>query len=269
MMKKQNLLIMVLGIMALVSVKNYKLEEVKQLSKDMESKQFMNDLNRAKQLILSSTPSRSFKDLVMATMEFVHNNSLHKVDSDWEQNAFNIPLVIQKLISASSGANLEKPHLSCGPRAYAMRMILDQLGITSRLIGLSSDNFETIEGHRLLEVYNQNTGQWETWDPDFGVTYIDKVTNNSVDIMRLIRGNLDEIVPTNRTTTGWKETNTQHLKDGYFEMALFENFTTGMKNSVIIVNTKRFDTNKVFKDNLNVYQWSRQNYGHPRLIKIP
>jgi len=278
-MTKPNLLIVIFGLLALVSVvqvvrlstevSSYKLKEAEQLVKHAETNIFLNDLQKASTSILNSAASRSFNDLVMGTLEFVHNNSLHKIDDEWKKDAFNIPLVIRKLVSASAGKEDDKPHLSCGPRAYAMRMILQQLGITSRLIGLSSDDFDTIQGHRLLEVYNQDRGIWETWDPDFGVTYVDKSTQKSVDIMQLVNGNLDNIIPMNRTTSGWKETKTQHLKDSYFEMALFESFTNGMTNSIIVINTTRFDTGKVFKDKLNVYQWARQNYGHPRIIELP
>ena len=87
-------------------------------------------------------------------MRYVHDHSLPAAAGQYEQYAFNVPVVLDKLVLASKGEASEKPVLSCGPRSYAMRSILGRFNIYARLIQIYSDNYDTVQAHRLLEVFN-------------------------------------------------------------------------------------------------------------------
>jgi len=277
-MAKYKLLIGILATLSLIAlvqitrlsneVSEYKLQAVKNSAGQNNMRQFYNTLDQAKEIIVRNNSPKNFEATVLSTMEFVHNNSLHKIDKEWEDQAFNIPLVVKKLISASNGQEDQKPHLSCGPRSYAMKMILEQFGITSRLVGIFSDNYKNLGRHRLLEVFNDSRGEWEVWDPDYGVTYTDKNTGQSVDIMHMLTNDLDLIVPVSRNKKGWEDTKTTKLKDR-FEATLFESFYNGLANSIIVINTNRFDTQKKLEDDLTINEWARKHYGHPRIIQLP
>ena len=86
---------------------------------------------------------------------WVKSNSTHLIDDEHNQYAFNVPIVLSKLYAHSKGQGA-LPHLSCGPRAYAMKEILDGLKIKSRIIdlfGLSGDEPYKVSPHTLIEVY--------------------------------------------------------------------------------------------------------------------
>jgi len=231
----------------------------------LEEKQYLNNLDKSKEIIDDdrATPT----EIIRRTMEFVHNNSLHLIDEEHHKYAFYTPLVINKLLLAYQGHDSEKPHLSCGPRSYAMQAILNELGIFSRLVQIYSDEYENVRGHRLLEVFNPETQAWEAWDPDFRVTYVDRFTGRSVDIMTPIFGDKDNIIPRDGSIEGWRESKTEHLKKGYFRAVLFESNT--MINSIIVVNQSTFDLDKKFSDGLTFREWAIKHYQHPRFIILP
>jgi len=156
-------------------------------------------------------------------MEYVHNNSLHQIDDEHKRYAFNIPYVLNKMYIASVGDIKEKLHLSCGPRAYAMRAILSRFNIYSRLVQIYSDKYEANEGHRLIEVYNPDSQSWEAWDPNYGVTYVNRETKKPVDILTLVFSDKNNIIPMGISDQGWKNTKTERLKNTNFKAVLFEN----------------------------------------------
>lgn len=209
--------------------------------------------------------SQSPTAIIRATMEYVHNNSLHLIDDEHKRYAFNIPYVLNKMYLASFGDIKEKPHLSCGPRAYAMRVILSRFNIYSRLVQVYSDEYETHEGHRLLEVYNPDSQSWEVWDPDYGVTYVDRETKNPVDILTLVFSDKNNFIPIGISNEGWKITKTERLKNNYFKAVLFEK-DSGMTNALIIVNESLFDMDKVFSSGLTFEEWAKKYYAYPRII---
>jgi len=215
---------------------------------------------------------RSPTAIIWATMEYVHNNSLHLIDHEYRKYAFNIPYVLNKMYLASVGDINEKPHLSCGPRAYTMRAILNRFNIYSRLVQIYSDEYETHKSHRLLEVYNPDSQSWETWDPDFGVIYVDRENKKPVDILTLAFSDKNKFIPIGISSEGWKNTKTEHLKNNYFEAVLFEKDSNiannGMINAVIIVNTSSFDMNKVFSSGLTFEEWTKKHYSYPRIMLL-
>lgn len=214
---------------------------------------------------------RSSYDIIQATMKYVHENSLHLIDDEHKKYAFDIPVVLYKLFLASSGNTAEKPHLSCGPRSLAMMTILREFNIYSRLVQVYSDVSDTVEAHRLLEVLNPATQTWETWDPDYGVRYVDRENGTPVDIMTLVFSNRDNIIPIGLSAKGWVNTKTKHLKDNYFKAILFEvELEDGMGDAdIIVINRSTFNMSKVFSSGYTFREWTKKVYGNPRLILLP
>jgi hypothetical protein len=234
---------------------------------DSGKKQYLNSLEKIKVILDDdrATPT----EIIRRTMEFVHNNSVHLIDEEHRKYAFDIPVVINKLILAYEGDGSEKPHLSCGPRSYAMREILTRFGIFSRLVQVFSDDYQELKGHRLLEVFNPETGSWEAWDPDYRVTYVDPESKKRLDIMEVIFGDKEKLVPQDGAIMGWEETKTVLLREHYFEAALFEGTNNGMNNSIIIINPHEFNLGKTFSDGLTLREWMLKHYLHPRFIILP
>jgi len=230
---------------------------------------YMSTADKIKDEIANRLPgsSRSPTAIIRATMEYVHNNSLHLIDDEHKRYAFNIPYVLNKMYLASVGDIKEKPHLSCGPRAYAMRAILSRFNIYSRLVQVYSDEYETHNGHRLLEAYNPDSQSWEAWDPDYGVTYVDRETKKPVDVLTLVFSDKNNFIPIGISNEGWKTTKTEKLKNNYFKAVLFEK-DSGMTNAVIIVNKSLFDMDKVFSSGFTFEEWAKKHYAYPRIILL-
>jgi hypothetical protein len=241
----------------------------------LEKKQYLNNLDKSKQIIDDdrATPT----EIIRRTMEFVHNNSVHLIDEEHRKYAFDMPLVlnklmplvINKLLLAYQGHDSEKPHLSCGPRSYAMREILIRFGIISRLVQVFSDDYQQLKGHRLLEVFNPETESWEVWDPDFRVTFIDPDSKRRLDIMEIVFGDKEKVVPQDGAIMGWEETKTTHLREHYFEAVLFEGINIGIPNSILIINRHEFNLGKMLSDGLTLKEWMFKHYLHPRFITLP
>jgi hypothetical protein len=111
------------------------------------------------------------RERIKAIRNWVNINSTHNIDDEHNQYAFKIHKVLEKLVQHHI-TKKHPPHLSCGPRSYAMKALLKLVGIRSRII----DIFQILDGvvnpHTLLEVYCRDTDRWILQDPDFNVEYI-------------------------------------------------------------------------------------------------
>jgi hypothetical protein len=232
--------------------------------------QYYDSLDMIKTMIQNQTPDTSTTDRIRSVMEFVHDNSLHLTDDEYKAYAFKREIVVKRLILTSQGHEEVKPHLSCGSRAFAMRDILATFGVTSRLIQIYSDAYTIVKGHRMLEVFNPESQTWELWDPDYRVTYVNSVTKKPENIINIVFGDIELIVPKDNGSEGWKETNTEELKThNFFGAVLFEPFKNGPYNGVILINQKKFDINKTFEGGVTFKDWAKQHYSHPRFVYYP
>jgi len=265
--------IVIFQILKLGEKNNQLIKQIETLNKltqtseiaEKDKQRYIANLDKVKNIIINTYNPETFTDKVQLTMEFVHNNSLHLLDEEYYNYAFNTPIVINKLLLAQGGNINEKPHLSCGSRSYAMRDILIRFGINSRMVQVYSDDFNIVEAHRFLEVYNQGRNQWEVWDPDYNITYIDKHSTMPVDITTMVLEGLENIVPKQGEITGWNETSSNVLrKKNYLSMVRFES----MENSIIMINSKRFNLEKKYSDGLTFQDWANKNYVNPRFIVL-
>ncbi len=114
----------------------------------------------------------------IAVRRFVNEHSVHLIDAEHDQYAFNVARVIALMKDHLEG-RFHPPHLSCGPRAYLMKEIGDALGMRSRIIDIfeiASTSPLHVNPHTLLEVYDPVNDQWHMQDPDFNVQYVHRTT---------------------------------------------------------------------------------------------
>jgi hypothetical protein len=231
------------------------------------TKEYQKSIEAIRQYI-HSQEFASESDRIDFVRNWVYKNSIHKIDAQHREYAFNTPRVISKLWHTHLSKQ-DYAHLSCGPRAMAMKNILNSLGIRSRIISVFTDDYPQVYSHTFLEVLNAETKRWELQDPDFNIYYIDLETNKRIATSRLIWGDLDTVVPISKNKKGWKANNVEHLKQHFFEAMMYMNHLMGEK-SVILINTGRFNAGKIFKKNGNVtfYEFvDRQHYGKPIFIE--
>lgn len=197
---------------------------------------------------------------------WVHENSIHLIDKAHNQYAFRMAIVLPMLWQTYT-VGAAPAHLSCGPRAYAMKVILDKLGIPSRLVMIFTDDNAEINSHTFLEVFDRESQDWVVHDPDFNIYYVDRRTQQRLSTIRLILSDLDAVVPVSDVTVGWQENNVEHLKQHYFEALLYMNHLYGEK-SVVMVNLDRFNPNKRFQrnDDLTFHEFANKHYKEPVFI---
>jgi hypothetical protein len=224
------------------------------------------DLNKIGNYIDSQNFSSESKRIDFVR-NWVHENSTHKISAQHEEYAFNTPRVLSMLWKTHL-TEKGHAHLSCGPRAMAMKSILDHLKIQSRIVAIFTDDYPQVESHTFLEVLNKETGRWEIQDPDLNIYYIDRNTLDRIATLRLIFVDLDSIVPISTNKKGWKANNVEDLKRHYFEALMYVKHLNGEK-SVILINSDRFDAEKRFHKNENVtfYQFANKHYGKPTFIE--
>ena len=122
-----------------------------------------------KEILLLECPLPQ-KDRVNAIRNWVNINSTHKIDHEHDQYAFQIHTVLKKLLDHHA-TKTSPPHLSCGPRSYALKELLKLVGIKSRVIDIFQISDGVVNPHTLLEVYCSENDRWILQDPDFNVEY--------------------------------------------------------------------------------------------------
>lgn len=130
---------------------------------------------------LAQTPSANAYQRIVKVRQWVNNNSIHLIDAEHDSYAFRLPLVVGKLRQFSEAGG-KPPHLSCGPRTYAMKAILDAMGIESRIIDLFVIVQGEVQSHTLLEAYDAERGEWVLQDPDFNVSYVHAPTGRPLSV---------------------------------------------------------------------------------------
>jgi hypothetical protein len=122
-----------------------------------------------KEILLSECSSPP-KDQIKAIRNWVNINSTHNIDDEHNQYAFQIHKVLEKLLQHHT-TKKSPPHLSCGPRSYAMKELLKLVGIRSKIIDIFQIAGGVVNPHTLLEVYCTDADRWILQDPDFNVEY--------------------------------------------------------------------------------------------------
>jgi hypothetical protein len=186
--------------------------------------------------------------------EFVHRNSVHGIKQNKLSQSED---VIQSLWCHYENKG-DPPPLTCGPRARAMKSILDQLHIKSRIVHIYSDTSDQIRSHTFLEVYNKDSDNWEIQDPDLNIFYIDQNTSRKVSTADIIFGNSKTIIPCSATSRGWETIGVSYVKD-YFKAVEYDSVLCGV-TSIILVNENLLNTHKRYHKNnmitLNEY-WEK------------
>lgn len=198
--------------------------------------------------------------------DWVYRNSIHKIDAEHDKYASDISRVLF-MLWRSHQTSKDYPHLSCGPRAYAMKAILDDLRIPNRIIMIFADNYFEINGHIFLEVFDRDTRNWELQDPDFDIYYIDIHNQKRLPGAGLIWGDLNSVIPISPSKGGWKQNHVAHLKRDYFGAMMFMNFLDG-EQSVILINLDRFSADKFFKEDAvtSFYEFACKHFEYPIFI---
>ncbi len=197
--------------------------------------------------------------------EFVFYHSIHQIDSEHARYAWDVSTVLDMLYRHYLTGR-DPPHLSCGPRAIALKAVLDAMGTESRLVHVFTSDYDEIRSHTLLEAYDVDSARWVIEDPGYDVSYVDTATGEPVPLLGLVLGNAQSVVPVSRRGRGWKSNDVDCLLAHYFQAAKYDSSDAAV--DVIFVNTDRFSVTKRFpaNDNMTFAEFSRKNYRRPVFV---
>jgi hypothetical protein len=102
------------------------------------------------EILLSECPLPQ-TERINAIRNWVNINSTHNIDHEHDQYAFQIHKVLQKLLRHHI-TKKHPPHLSCGPRSYAMRELLKLVGIQPKIINIFQITDGVANSHTILKV---------------------------------------------------------------------------------------------------------------------
>jgi hypothetical protein len=194
--------------------------------------------------------------------EFVFSNSLHRVDSEHQRYAWDTDAVLVMLLDHSRTLQ-NPPHLSCGPRALALKAVLDAMEIQSRRVHVFSGDYEEVRSHTFLGVYDEGLARWVIEDPDNDVTLVDAATDEPVSLLRAVLGDVQSVVPVSRRGCGWELNKIGCLQAHFFQAAKYD--SAGGTADIIVINTDRFPVAKRFPANgsMTFAEFSRKMYRNP------
>lgn len=219
-------------------------------------------LDAIRDYVTEAAPTETQRiDLVRS---FVYRNSVHDALQPY---SWDIPRVVGMLWETHAGTG-EKAKLNCGPRALAMRSILDHIGIDSRPMMVFTDAGPAHASHTFVEVFNRDTRAWEIQDPDFDVKYLnrDGTVLATADLLSL---DLETVIPVSRRGRGWKQNGVDHLRQNYFELAVYFPRDTSTDQHLVLVNVERFDLEKVFTNDGKTFpEYVKKRYRGAPVVEV-
>ena len=219
--------------------------------------------------IIDSRNLLALRERIDFIRNFVYENSINLIDDEHDKYALNTQKVLNMLYNFYKTGN-NPPHLSCGPRALAMKAILDNLSIENRIVNIFCDDFDSIQSHTLLEVFISDENRWEVQDPGYNIFFMDSNSLERLSSANLLFGSMKNvIVCSNNKSSGWEKLyDFENVnKNNYFEAVMYDNSKEN-KKSVILVNTNRFSVSKIFEKNggMNFIQYANKHYGKPVFV---
>ena len=178
--------------------------------------------------------------------DFVYNNSIHMIDEEFWEYAYDTPRVLGMLYDTYAN-DAPPPHLVCDPRSYAMAEILGNLSISRRVVYVYTDSLDDgVQSHTFLEVFNEDYERWEVQDPDYNIYWEDTRTGERVSALQLVLDDLDSFMP--RSSSDDRVTFAlERLKPYYFEVLLYPGGSG-------VVNIERFNHENPFLSDLDEYR---------------
>ena len=141
---------------------------------------------------------------------YINDNSRHNMDAEFYTIWPDKIRLAQNMLNYIRHVRTTPPHMECSTRADLLGDIMKLRGYKIRNIVLYNVHHELVS-HRVVDIFNSETGRWETQDPDFDVYWIHKsdgVRSSIADVMV----NSAEYLPCGRTGCGWSHTSSEGIK---------------------------------------------------------
>lgn len=161
-------------------------------------------------VVLSGLQSAaSFADKIETLRAFINDNSQHKQDAEFYATWRNPLILAERMVKRAKDKNQVAVHLDCSTRTALMTWALAAAGFTTRRIDIYDAT--TLKSHTFVDVLNPQTGQWETQDPDYDISWRDRATGRRVSIAQSAV-DLDQVEPCGRSACGWDVASRERFK---------------------------------------------------------
>jgi len=194
---------------------------------------------------------------------WVNTNSVHLIDDEHDSYAFDVAQVLNRLNAHATGKG-PKPHLSCGPRAYVMKAILDSIKIQSRIIDLfgltelSNDQLK-VSPHTLIEVFDSDSQKWTLQDPDFNVAYANAKTGEYLSAKEMLLAEKAEKYFDSAGYVIESPINLENTVNGLFEWGVLYRYSyVGKRSKLQVSGEKSLLTKIENKQNINLLAFIKQ-----------
>ncbi len=116
----------------------------------------------------------TYHEKLDALRAYINGNTEHNIDDEfyavWKDKA----KITQTFLDYTQGRRKDLPHYECSTRANLMRDILNHHGYKTRSLLVyravpQPDASYKMDGHKVLDVQNPDTGKWETQDADYNI----------------------------------------------------------------------------------------------------
>ena len=139
---------------------------------------------------------------IRSIRQFVHANSVNKIDEEYYDYATETEYVVVRLLQSARGEN-SPPHLECSSRSLAMKSLLEMFGHQARIVHLWPLDREA-PAHTFLEVLDRELGAWVAQGPDYDVEYRSVTDKRLLSVMDMMRMDTSEFEPCRDTENcGW------------------------------------------------------------------
>ncbi len=167
------------------------------------------DSKAARMVELSNTSAiENFHAKTDAVRTFVHDNSQHNMDEEFYAAWPDKIKVAQIFVDGLEEKRTDLPHMECSTRSNTVAQMLHTLGYETRNIVLySSEN--NLANHRIIEVRNPESGQWEAHDVSYNIYWRNKENKQRVSLAE-VGAAPDEHEPCNPEKCGWNAKTIDH-----------------------------------------------------------
>jgi hypothetical protein len=133
---------------------------------------------------------------------FIRANSQYKMDEEFYATWPDRMKLADAFIAGLEGKRKDKPHMECSTRSNILAALFEKEGYRTRNVVLYNPE-ESLNNHRLIEVLNPETKNWEAYDVTYDVYYKNKETGERAGIAA-IGANPEAYEPCNtKGKCGW------------------------------------------------------------------
>ncbi len=181
---------------------------------------------------LAAVPPRATAPAVFDRLRaFVNDNGKQAIDAEYYVTNATRSRLFEAFLQTVKGQRNENPvHVDCFARTRIMAMMLEHLGFKTRRIDIYSTSLD-LQSHTFLDVFNPESGRWETQHPAYDIYWTDAATGFRVSLAQRA-GNISTILPCGRKGCDWDVKSRENFKasliaNKYFDVMVVSDKSVG------------------------------------------